>query len=199
MCPYHAWCYASTASCRHPERRQGRARPRRARPLAGVTSRSWQGFVFVNLDADPRRRCASRSPTSTTRRSRSSASTSTSCGSATGPCRGRGQLEDPDRELQRVPALPDGASRAGRRHPRLPQGWVFEDGPRRRAAWRSPTAATASPRTGTLEPARAARPERPRRGVAVRVRRLPEHVHRRDRHGAIATVCSPATPATRRL
>ena len=47
--------------------------------------------------------------------------------------RGRGELEDPDRELQRVPALPDRASRAGRSsRPHSARGSVFEAQSRRR-------------------------------------------------------------------
>src|SRR5215469_5701627 len=45
--------------------------------------------------------------------------------------RGAGELEDPRRELQRVPPLPDRSSRARRRRPDVPQGPRLRGGARR--------------------------------------------------------------------
>ena len=122
-CPYHAWGYALDGSLVTTPMIEKDEIDRESTSLWPVHVDVWEGFVFVNLSReDPRAaaRCTGRPAGQAARagpgRARRAAR------SATSPRWTCGQLEDRPRELQRVPALPDRAPRAGGRRAGVPQG-----------------------------------------------------------------------------
>ena len=183
-CPYHAWAYSFDGRLiGTPERRQGRDRPRRARPLAGVR-RVWQGFLFVHLDADPvplEDRFADQhdSPLSFARFNLDDLRIGHR--TVVEVAANWKILIENYNECLHCPTVHPGA---GRRHPRLPPRLRCTTRAAPRAAWRSSTAATASPRTGRSHLPVLPGLTRRRRDVALRVCGVPQHVHRRDRHGS---------------
>ena len=121
--------FTRRAADRHPVHGEGRDRPLRVRALAGHgrrvgglrlrPSRRAQPGVSATACSPPGAGVGGRVRALRLRRAPHRAPDGQ---------RGRRELEDPDRELQRVPALPDGAPGAGRVAPAFRTGDVFEEG-----------------------------------------------------------------------
>ena len=118
-CPYHAWAYSFEGKLIGTPNVAKDEIDRDSLSLWPISVDTWQGFLFVYLDPDPvpleeSLRNHPDSPLSFARFNLDGLADRAQDGE-----RGEGQLENPDRQLQRVSALPDRASRARPGHPRV--------------------------------------------------------------------------------
>ncbi|RPJ12357.1 MAG: Rieske (2Fe-2S) protein [Actinobacteria bacterium] len=120
-CPYHAWTYDLDGRLiGTPNVRENELFDRSSYPLHRIAVDEYAGFVFVNLADRPRSAdgCAHAGDRVHDRVRAVRDAGPADRGSAR--LRGRGELEDHRRELQRMPALSHGASRARQGRPAVP-------------------------------------------------------------------------------
>ena len=121
-CPYHAWTYSYEGKLIGTPLVAKDELDRSTLGLWPVRLEEWQGYVFVNLTADAP---SLRESLEEAIRQAAAIRELEHARAPHGPShrqRGRLELEDPDRELQRVPALPDRPSRALAGRARIRQG-----------------------------------------------------------------------------
>ncbi len=120
-CPYHAWTYSFDGRLIGTPLVAEDEVDRASLGLWPVVVDTWAGFLFVTFAESPpaARRLACRA-VRVAAAVRALRAARRAAGRPPHGHRRRRELEDPRRELQRVPPLPDGAPRAGRGRPGLP-------------------------------------------------------------------------------